>query len=99
MNKDKILYIKINEEGQIHIKPESLKFPMIYRTASEVHWNSDSKTLYSPKPRDWSYLDWYNHIIEVAQGDDYCQLEITPKTEWINIPNELRKEIEEIGSR
>lgn len=99
MRKDSIVYIKINEEGQLHIKPEILTFPMIYRSASEVNWNSESKTLFSPRPRDWSYINWFNHIIDIAQGDNYCKLEITSKTMWINIPIELRKEIEQNANR
>lgn len=94
MKKDKILYIKINKEGQMHIKPESSEFHMIYRSASGVHWNNDSKTLYTAKPKDWSYFDWYKHIMAIAQGDNYCKLEITAETEWINISNDLKKEIQ-----
>lgn len=99
MTEDKIVSVIINEEGQLHIVPESLSFPMIYRSASEVHWNNSTKSLYSPKPREWNYLDWYQHIIGIAEGDNYCKLLITSDTEWVNIPTELKKEIENFASR
>ncbi len=93
MEKDKILSIEIDNAGKLHIKSEFTKFTLIYRTATEVHWNPEKQTLYSPKPRDWTYLEWFEHIIKVAKEECSCELNVTEQTEWINIPNELKKEI------
>ncbi|MGB1038320.1 MAG: hypothetical protein ACPGYY_06700 [Bacteroidia bacterium] len=53
----------------MHVKPEKVKFTMIYRTATEVHWDEKELTLYCPKPRDRSYLEWYWHITKVAETE------------------------------
>jgi hypothetical protein len=53
--KGKISKVEIDGSGKLHLAPEKTKFSLIYRTATEVHWDNDKKTLYSPKPRDWSY--------------------------------------------
>ena len=90
---DNIVLIEIDSDGRLNIKPESVKFTLIYRTATEVHWNNEKKTLYSPKPKDWTYLDWFKHIIKVASEECFCNLKITDKTNWINIPNDLKTEI------
>jgi hypothetical protein len=93
MQQDKITIVEIDDLGRLHIKPAISKFTLIYRTATEVHWDDKKLTLYSPKPRDWSYLDWYKHITSVAEIECSVKLELTEKTYWINIPIELKKEI------
>ncbi len=91
--KDIILKVEIDNSGLLHLTPEKSKFTLIYRTATEVHWDNDKKTLYSPKPRDWSYLDWFLHIIGVIKTEYQTELKLTDNTEWINIPTELKNKI------
>ena len=93
MEQDKITKIEIDDSGRLHLKPEKFKFTLIYRTSTEVHWDNKKLTLYSPKPRDRSYLDWYRHITGVAETECSVKLELTDRTAWINIPIELRNEI------
>ena len=92
MKIDNIIEIGIDNMERLYIKPEQTKFTLIYRTATEVHWDNKSLFLYSPKPKDWTYLQWYKHIINVAE-DCNCKLIITEKTKWKNIPEELKSEI------
>ncbi|MFD3002587.1 hypothetical protein ACFS7Z_19610 [Pontibacter toksunensis] len=91
--KDKIIKIEIDDAGKLHIKPKRTKLPLIYRTATEVHWDSERETLYSPKPRVWSYWKWYKHIVNVAKEDCYCELVLSEETEWVNIPVGLKNRI------
>ena len=94
METDNIIEIGIDNLERLYIKPEKVKFTLIYRTATEVHWDNDYHFLYSPKPKDWSYLDWYKHIINVAE-DCNCKLIITENTKWKNISGKLKSVIEE----
>ncbi len=89
MDTDKIAKVAIDSEGRLQIFPTSNTYPMIYREAVEVHWDSDGRFLYSPKPREWTYLHWFQHIIDIAGG-----LELSPDTMWTNVPDELRREAE-----
>lgn len=93
METDQISRIEIDQEGRLHIFPANLRFPLVYRTATEVHWNPERKSLYSPKPRDWTYFEWFKHIIDVIEKEVAYKLQLTDKTEWINISEELRTEI------
>jgi len=52
MTIDKILEIGIDHKERLFIKPGKERFTLIYRTASEVHWDSNGLFLYSPKPRE-----------------------------------------------
>lgn len=90
---DPILAIGIDNKGRLYLKPNTVRFTEIYRTATEVHWDNVGLFLYSPKPREWTYLDWYKHIIKVAKDECGCQLVLTEKTIWQNIPSDLQQEI------
>ena len=92
MKQDNISEIFIDETERLCIKPEKEKFTGIYRTAMEVHWDDRGQFLYSP--REWSYLDWYKHIVSTAKNECGCQLRISADTKWSGIPEELREGIE-----
>lgn len=93
MERDNIVLIEIDKSGRLHLRPEKSRFTLIYRSATEVHWDNIRKTLYAPKPTDWSYLEWYLHISGVVKTECSVILELTDKTEWVNIEDELRTEI------
>ena len=93
MKKDRIKEVGINEDKQLYIVPENAKFQMIYRTATEVHWNQEKEFLYSPKPREWNYFQWYKHIIEVIRNEASYNLLLTDDTKWENVPEELKNKI------
>lgn len=45
---DKITKVEIDDSGRLHLKPEKSKFTLIYRTATEVHWDDKKNdTLFS----------------------------------------------------
>lgn len=93
IDKDNILEIGIDSLERLFIKPEREKFSLIYRTATEVHWDERENFLYSPKPREWTYFDWYRQIVSVVEIEFNCRLLLTGITHWTNIPNELKKQI------
>jgi hypothetical protein len=90
VNADPIAEVAIDEQGRLLITPTSNTYPMIYREAVEVHWDAKGRFLYFPKPREWSYLDWFKHIVDTA-GD----LVLSADTKWRNVPEDLRNDAEE----
>lgn len=58
----------------------------------EVHWNNSTKTLYAPKPKEWTYLDWFKQIIKAAK-ESGIELTIDPNTLFDNISEELKSQI------
>ncbi|MGY3212798.1 hypothetical protein [Mucilaginibacter sp. HD30] len=85
MNVDNIKEIQIDDLGRLRIYPEREVFTLIWRSATEVHWDEKNSFLYSPKPREWSYLNWYQHIIGVIETEYHCKLLLTPDTKWVSI--------------
>jgi hypothetical protein len=90
---DVIEAIGINERGSLWVKPATASFPFIYREAMEVQWDNNLGCLYSPAPREWLHLKWFQQIREAAhrQGID---LIVAPTTSWSNIDADLRLAIE-----
>ena len=93
MTTDSIKEIKIDDLGRLCITPEKERFDLIYRAAAEVHWDNNNHFLFSPKPREWSYLDWYGQILGVVKDEYGCKLSLTDSTTWVNIPPSLMQQI------
>lgn len=66
--------------------------PYIWLEAMEVHWDDQKGWLYSPRPREWSYADWYRQILAAAR-EQGCDLRITSDTAWSGVPEAVREEI------
>ncbi|SFT06188.1 hypothetical protein [Mucilaginibacter polytrichastri] len=93
MNTDNIIEIGINDKYQLYIKPQVKRFILIYTTATGVHWNNTECYLYAPQPREWSYADWFKHIMNVIREECDCTLTISADTIWTNIPDQLKNQI------
>lgn len=90
---DEIVEVGIDKSERLFIRPKNERFTLIYRTAAEVHWDEKELFLYSPKPREWSYYDWFKHIIDVADKECNSKLVLTHRTIWTNIDLNLKKQI------
>ena len=92
---DPIVEVGIDEQAHLYVTPASATFAQIYREAREVHWDAAANRLHSPKPRDWSHAQWFRQIVDTADahGQPLC---LTPATVWVNIPHELKADIQRI---
>ena len=93
MNSDTIIEIAIDDSGRLTIKPKTQKFAHIYRAATEVHWDSINERLYSPKPREWSYLQWYEQIVAAVVDEYGIRLSPSSRTKWVNVDSELKEAV------
>jgi hypothetical protein len=93
MNADDIALVEIDAGGRLCVSPTSASYPFVYRAASEVHWDSHSKYLYSPAPREWSYTRWFRQILDAVKSEYGVTLTFTPQTLWRNIDEPLKSEI------
>jgi Integron Cassette Protein Hfx_Cass5 len=89
--------IGIDEAGRLLVRPQGETFEHIYRCAMEVHWDQDLACLFVPKPRKWSYVDWYRQIVAAVRAEYGRDLVVSGNTRWTNVPADLRRTIEAIG--
>jgi hypothetical protein len=92
MRTDSIEAIGIDEGGSLWVKPAAATFPFIYRESMDVHWDADRLRLYSPKPREWSYVVWFRQIRNAAR-EQGVELELGQNTSWSGIDPELQQAI------
>jgi len=87
--------ISIREDGRLLIRPREANdgYQSVYRAAAEVSWDPALACFVCPKPREWSYLQWFQHARDAIRSELGCELKITGRTSWTNVPNVLRDEI------
>ncbi|WP_223578576.1 hypothetical protein [Kangiella taiwanensis] len=91
MRPEPISKVEINTQGELCVYLESggkSMYQHIYRQGRQVCWDQRLKAFQAPRPRKWSYSDWFSHIISVT-NDVGIQLEVTPRTQWLNTPKIL----------
>lgn len=93
MQSDEIVEVGIDEQGSLYVQPRATKFPLIYREAMEVGWDQQRQRLFSPKPREWSYVQWFRQLREGAKEQGVL-LQLVPTTTWSNVPADVRQDIE-----
>ncbi len=90
--------IEVIGTGELLVTPSEPNddlFPYIYRTATGVSWNAKKEAFSSQVPREWSYVQWFHNILLAsAESELGIKLVIAPDTEWVNIPTELKHQIE-----
>lgn len=95
MERDSISEIGIDGKGRLYVMPETKTFPYIYREAMEIHWDEIENYLCAPpSPRAdlESPIWWFQRIIAAAR-EQACELCLSPKTKWHNIPVGVEEEI------
>lgn len=93
MTTDNIKAISIDDEGKLRIYPSSTTYDNIHKSVAEVHWDAEDKFLYSPSPRDSSYLQWFIYIVFMINSKCGNLLIIDGKTEWMGFPEETKNQI------
>ena len=94
MVEDEIIEIGICQDGKLYLRPTNQSFPHIYRAAMEVGWDPVCGVLFTPKPREWSHLDWFRQILAAVANEYGVRLRISAATAWSNVPELLRMQIE-----
>ena len=92
MKADAIEALGIDDAGSLWVRPATATLPHIHLEAMQVSWDKERLCLYSPKPREWSYTDWFKQIVSAAQRQGVV-LTLETTTAWSNIDDELRRQI------
>ena len=83
MEKNNILKIAILVDGRLGVFPEKKdgSFQHVYREAACVYWDSELDCFKSTEIREWSYAEWYQHILRIVASGLGVLLLMTPETE------------------
>ena len=92
MDRDRIAEVGIDRRGSLWVRPTTKHFPMVYREAMEVSWDSKEFRLITPSRPEWSYVRWFVQILAAAREGN-IDLFIDEETRWQNIDPELRRSL------
>jgi hypothetical protein len=84
--------VVIDSDGRLHVIPQGIEFPNIWREAMEIHWAPATRSLHSPVPREWTYVRWFQQILAAAREQGW-KLTITGATEWTGVDSALREQL------
>ena len=90
MQSAKIAAVRIDPDGRLCVVPEGVSFPLVYRAAMEVQWSDEGGFLYSPRPREWSYQQWFQQILSAVKDEYGYNLLPTSLTRWSDIAPHLK---------
>jgi hypothetical protein len=93
LKSDNIIAIEIDDLGRLRVYLEKEEFFGIWRTATEVHWDERGLFLYTPNRPEWSYLEWFEHIIRIIRDEAFCELFVNAGTKFVNVPESLKNQI------
>lgn len=97
--KVRIAEVGIDPGGSLYVKPDGEAFPMVYRAAMQVGWDAQNERLFSPKPIEWTYRQWFNQIASAVFDEYGVKLCLASDTVWTDVPDTLWEEIRTGGYR
>lgn len=95
MTDENIEEIAIDASGGLIVRPERSSFSDLYQAgAFGFRWDDATAALASPKPKEWSYLNWFEHMLAVIANNYGTALKTAYSTKWTSVPAGVREELE-----
>ena len=96
-----IIELRVDDLALLRVIPDlplSADYASIYRDASSVRWDEDSRSLYTLPVKDWTSIDCYKQILSAVANEYGDQLVLTPNTLLTRIPADVENEIRSLGN-
>lgn len=98
MKKEIISAVEVMDSGKLLLVLESggsNSYQYVYREGLGIYWDNEKKGFHSNEGLggDWSYSDWFMHIIKVVKtgvGVDLC---LSEDVIWSNISEKIKNDI------
>lgn len=86
--------VEIDAKGWLRLYPASERYDHIYRAAAGVEWDRSGGFLHAEEPGKWTYPVYFGQILTAVASEYGDTLTIGSTTEWLNVPSDIRAEIE-----
>ncbi|MFL6847514.1 MAG: hypothetical protein ACJ8EI_03955 [Sphingomicrobium sp.] len=98
MVNEPISEVRIDEAGRLLLRLSGTAFDDLHMAGAwGFRWDVATECLAAPKPIQWSYTAWFRHIVEII-GDQYdIHLRLESVTEWTDVPDDIRRELETLS--
>jgi len=89
--------VELLESGRVAVTiaedPDDLA-RFIYRAAAEISWEPEAMRFVSPRPGLGPPAAHFAHIAAAAADELGWRFYVSPRTTWVNVPEDLRATIE-----
>ncbi|MBP8963582.1 MAG: hypothetical protein KBG39_11630 [Opitutaceae bacterium] len=89
-----IYRVEIDAKGWLRLYPAGERYDHIYRAAAGVKWDKSGGFLHAEEPGTWPYPAYFGQIISVVASEYGDALTVSPTTEWLNVPADIRAAIQ-----
>jgi hypothetical protein len=95
MRDELISAVTLDESGRLLLKPSETLFDTLHMAGAwGFRWEGPTGSLAIPLSKEWSYCDWFNHVVTVIRSNYGVHLKVGPKTHWTSVPSTVQAEIE-----
>ncbi|HEX3422468.1 MAG TPA: hypothetical protein VHS33_03585 [Sphingomicrobium sp.] len=95
MRDEIIAVVAMDEAGRLLLKPTESLFDTLHMAGAwGFRWDVAATSLAIPLPREWSYRDWFDHVVAIIGQEYGVHLMVGPQTQWRSVPPEVQAEIE-----
>ena len=95
MRDELIAEVTMEETGRLLLKPAETLFDDLHMAGAwGFRWDAPKRSLAIPTPREWSYRDWFEHVVTIIRQQYGVHLKVGPLTQWAAVPSTVRDEIE-----
>jgi hypothetical protein len=95
VREEQISEVAIDDSGRMLLKPSDTLFGDLHTAGAwGFRWDEPTQSLAIPQPREWTYCDWFDHVVKIIGSEYGVELKLTPQTRWTSVPSSVRGEIE-----
>lgn len=90
-----IAAVTMDETGRLLLRPAETLFDDLHMAGAwGFRWDVPTRSLAIPLPREWSYRDWFDHVVTIIGQQYGVHLKLGPQTQWASVPSTIQKEIQ-----
>lgn len=95
MRDELIAEVALDDVGRLLLKPAQTLFDNLHTAGAwGFRWDAPTTSLAIPKPKEWTYRDWFEHVVRIIGSQYGVHLKVGPDTRWTAVPASVRDEIE-----
>jgi hypothetical protein len=95
MREELIADVALDDAGRLLLKPAETSFDNLHMAGAwGFRWDAPTSSLAIPQPRNWTYRDWFEHVVKIIGSQYGVHLKVGPDTRWTDVPSSVRDEIE-----
>ncbi len=98
MRDELIAEVTLDDAGRLLLKPAEILFDDLHMAGAwGFRWDAPTSSLAIPLPRQWTYRDWFEHVVTIIGSQYGVHLTVGSETRWIAVPLSVRYDIEAVA--